>query len=381
MPQPLGLYFHIPFCLAKCTYCAFVSQAGTEELHQPYVAALCREIAAAGGDFDLSPMPVDTLFFGGGTPTVLSAASLSAILLAVKKHYSVQDDAEISIEANPGTLDRRKLEQLRSAGFNRLSIGVQSFDDRVLTAAGRIHRSVEAEQTLAMARSAGFDNISLDLMYGLPAQTLSSWEQTLKQAVSLAPEHISAYGLKVEVATPLAAALAAGAVCLPPEAEEEAMYDLLNAMLPDCNYRRYEISNYSRPGRECRHNLKYWHYRPYRGFGVAAHSFFPGQRFANTEKIQEYLQQISAGLSTETFREELDGATAMGEYAFLSLRLAEGVNAAEFFRLFGADFFQTFQTPIHELLRKRLVCRQENSLRLTAKGMKFGNQVFAEFLP
>ena len=253
MPQnALGIYVHIPFCRAKCSYCAFVSQVCDRSVQQSYVAALCREIAAAGGDFSV---PADTVFFGGGTPTLLPTSDLAQILQALRAKFSLAENAEISLEANPGTVDFDSLKGLRQAGFNRLSLGVQSFDDQVLRGIGRIHRAEEAAQAVGMARSAGFENISMDLMFGLPRQSMDSWRDTLARAVSLEPDHISAYGLKLEEETPLAALVAAGQVTLPAEREEEAMYDWLNEFLPQQGFSRYEISNYARPGRECRHNL------------------------------------------------------------------------------------------------------------------------------
>lgn len=381
MPQLWGIYVHVPFCLAKCRYCAFVSQAGAKDLQNPYVAALCSEIAAAGGDFDLTAMQVDTVFFGGGTPTVIPAPDLCRILQTLQRTFYFTAEAEISIEANPGTVSLAALQQLKTAGFNRLSVGVQSFDDAVLAAAGRIHQAGEAERVIQQARAAGFDNLSLDLMYGLPGQTTDSWRNTLAQAAEFRPDHISAYGLKLEEGTPLAADVAAGRVALPADDEEEYMYDLLNDYLPQRGYRRYEISNYALHGRECRHNLKYWRYLPYRGFGVAAHSFVKRERFANTENLPEYLRQVQAGVSPEAFREKLDRPTAMAEYIFLALRTAQGLEVAGFSAIFGCDFFQCFAAKTKKLLQSGLVHNDGEFLRLTPRGMKFGNQVFAEFLP
>ena len=381
MPQAMGIYIHIPFCLARCNYCAFVSLAGAEEMHAPYVAALCSEIAAAGGDFSLPAAKVDTVFLGGGTPTVLAASALGEILQKVRTTFVLDADAEISIEANPGTLDPVKLSLLRFAGFNRLSIGVQSFDDAVLNAAARIHRAAQAKETFSQAREAGFDNISLDLMYGLPGQSGASWQDTLKQAIALGPEHISAYGLKLEEGTPLSKAVESGRVALPVEEAEEAMYDELNVLLPQKGYLRYEISNYALPGQECRHNMKYWRWRSYRGFGVAAHSFCDAERFANVEGVQEYLKRIHAGHSPENFRETADPTTAMAEYAFLALRMAAGLNGAEFARIFDRDFDAVFGVQIGRLERKGLLVCENKTVRLTALGMKLGNQVFVEFLP
>ena len=379
MPQSaLGIYVHIPFCRAKCSYCAFVSQVCDPSVQHSYVAALCREIAAAGGDFSV---PVDTVFFGGGTPTLLPATDLARILQALRTTFSLTDDAEISLEANPGTVDADSLKALRQAGFNRLSLGVQSFDDQVLRGIGRIHQAAEAVQAVGLARSAGFENISMDLMFGLPRQSVDSWRETLARAVSLEPDHISAYGLKLEEETPLAALVASGQAALPAEGEEEAMYDWLNEFLPQQGFARYEISNYARPGRECRHNLKYWRTLPYRGFGVAAHSFDGIARFANTEELFWYITRMEAGESAEEFRETLDEPDRMAEYVFLALRTTAGLSVPDFEVRFGRAFTDYYVVAIAELKKSGLLANEKNQWRLTEKGLKLSNQAFVKFLP
>jgi oxygen-independent coproporphyrinogen-3 oxidase len=374
-----GIYLHIPFCLAKCNYCAFVSQVGNEQLQQEYVAALCREITAAGGDF--SAHSVDSLFFGGGTPTVLQTEALALILQTIRQTFSLTPDAEISMEANPGTVTAQSLTSLRQLGFNRLSLGVQSFDDRVLAAAGRIHRAEDAETAVGLARQAGFDNIGLDLMYGLPQQTEVSWQSTLEQAIKLNPDHLSAYGLKLEDGTPLAVAVENGREILPSEADEETMYDMLNDFLPAAGFERYEIANYAKPGRQCRHNLKYWRSLPFRGFGLAAHSFNGTQRFANTDNLTEYLQRIAAGQSVVLPAEETDEATLIAEYTFTALRLVEGLRYDDFRQRFERDFRQLYAAALQRLLQQKLIVQTDQAVFLSPRGMKFGNQVFAKFLP
>ena len=377
-PNALGIYVHIPFCRAKCSYCAFVSQVCDLSVQHSYVAALCREIAAAGGDFSV---PADTVFLGGGTPTLLPATDLTQILQAIRETFALTEDAEISLEANPGTVDVASLKLLRQAGFNRLSLGVQSFDDQVLRGIGRIHRAAEAAQAVGMARSAGFENISMDLMFGLPLQSLNSWRETLARAVSLEPDHISAYGLKLEEQTPLALLVASGQAALPAEREEEAMYDWLNEFLPQQGFSRYEISNYARPGRECRHNLKYWRYQPYRGFGVAAHSFNGIARFANTEELSRYIARIEAGESAEEFRETLDEPDRMAEYVFLALRTTAGLSAMDFEVQFRRSFTDYFAVAIAELKKSGMLTNEKEQWRLTEKGLKLSNQAFVKFLP
>ena len=379
MPQnALGIYVHIPFCRAKCSYCAFVSQVCAPSVQHSYVAALCREITAAGGDFSV---PADTVFFGGGTPTMLPATDLARVLQALRATFSLTEDAEISLEANPGTVDADSLKLLRQAGFNRLSFGVQSFDDQVLRGIGRIHQAAEAVQAVGMARGAGFENISMDLMFGLPRQSLDSWRETLARAVSLEPDHISAYGLKLEEETPLAALVASGQVALPAEGEEEAMYDWLNEYLPQQGFSRYEISNYTRPGRECRHNLKYWRYLPYRGFGVAAHSFDGMARFANTEELSRYLSRIEAGESAEEFRETLVDPDRMAEYVFLALRTTAGLSARDFESRVRRGFAEYYAVAIAELKKTGMLTNEKEQWRLTEKGLKLSNRAFVKFLP
>lgn len=379
LAEPLGIYVHIPFCLRKCSYCAFISQAGHEELQDSYVTALCREIAGRGGL--PASVPVDTVFFGGGTPTVLSPESLGHILCTIRRSFEVLPEAEVSLEANPGTVTAEGLAVLRQAGFNRISIGVQSFDNDVLRRIGRVHNSRDAFEAVAMARSAGFKNISLDLMYGLPGQSIASWKESLEEAVLIGVSHISAYGLKVEPGTPLAADVESGQAMLPEESDEEAMYDWLVDFLPRKSLQRYEISNFAKTGAESRHNLRYWRYRPYLGFGVAAHSFFGGERRSNSENLDDYLRKMSQGESPVDFSERPDMLTQMAEFMFLGLRTTAGVEAANFADRFDTKYDAVYGGVTEKLLRQGLLTYDGNAVRLTERGMKLGNQVFVEFLP
>jgi oxygen-independent coproporphyrinogen-3 oxidase len=273
------------------------------------------------------------------------------------------------------------LQLLRQAGFNRLSLGVQSFNERILKSIGRIHRADEAKNAFNAARAAGFENISFDLMYGLPTQSLADWHDTLQQAVDLSPDHLSAYGLKLEDGTRMELDVRAGRLALPSEDEEEAMYDLLNVFLPQQGYDRYEISNYAPNGKECQHNLKYWRYHPYRGFGVAAHSFNGQDRFANSEDISRYIETVEKCESPEEFRESLDASTAMAEYAFLALRTVNGLSETNFELRFEKKFADYYAKAVSRLLRLGLLIHEKDTWRLTERGMKLGNQAFEEFLP
>jgi oxygen-independent coproporphyrinogen-3 oxidase len=375
----IGLYVHIPFCIKKCLYCDFPSVAGGEELYAAYTAALCREIAGKGGL--LSAGAVDTVYIGGGTPTVLPADCLAAIGRCLRASFTVTEDAEFTVESNPGTLDGEKLAALRAIGVNRVSLGVQAFDDAVLAAAGRIHTAAQALEAVAAVRAAGFGRVSVDLMYGLPGQTAASFRAGLERAAALPVGHISVYGLKVEEGTPFAGLAAAGRLALPDEDEEEAMYDLATSWLPARGFARYEISNYARPGDECRHNLKYWRYEPYIGVGAAAHSFWQEERLANTADVRDYIGRVTAGETPVASCERPDGAVAMAEYVFLALRTAAGVSYADFAASFGRGFPERYGAIAAELSRRGLVAAGQDYLRLTAKGQKYGNIVFAAFLP
>lgn len=375
----ISLYIHIPFCQQKCLYCDFPSHANLAHLYQPYVAALCREISDWGGV--LSGDVIDTVYIGGGTPTVLSADSLRDILACVHTSFSIDKIAEISIEANPGTIDQEKLWALKTSGVNRISFGVQTFSDSLLQSIGRIHSAAEALEAVQEAQKVGFHNINVDLMYGLPGQTLKQLEDSAVQAIKLGVTHISAYGLKVEEGTPFAAMHKQGKLMLPDEDIDEAMYELTTRFLPDNQFMRYEISNFSRVGYECRHNLKYWRYRPYLGVGTAAHSFLHKERFSNVRDISQYIKCVDSGISPIEIKEILEIEIAMAEYVFLALRTVEGLSMQEFNTYFNRDFFQQYENILSKLVNQRLIIVQEGQIYLTVVGMKYGNVVFRAFLP
>jgi len=285
------------------------------------------------------------------------------------------------VEANPGTVDREKLAALRSIGANRLSVGVQAFDDAVLQAAGRIHSAAEAVRTVKEAKEAGFDNISIDLMYGLPDQTVASFQAGLELAVALPVNHISVYGLKVEEGTPFSSMHSAGNLPVPNEDEEDAMYELAVRFLPENGFDRYEISNYAKAGARCRHNLKYWNYEPYIGIGAAAHSFWQGERTANTTQLDAYIQSLDVGCYPVESREQLSEEEAIAEYVFLALRTVDGLNLLAFNERFAVDFNEKFAPQIKQFSDLGLLEASEKRFRLTSRGMKYGNIIFAAFLP
>ncbi len=310
--QPLSLYIHIPFCRAKCAYCDFASYSGREGDWQAYFSTLLQEIEASAS----AEHRVETIFFGGGTPSLVPAEYIAGALAAARRAFAVSERAEITLEANPGTLSAEKLAAYRGMGVNRLSIGVQSFDAALLRDLGRIHSPEEAEDAVRLARAAGFSNISLDLMYALPGQTETLWKETLARAIALGPEHISAYSLIVEEGTPMAARMAE----LPDDDIAIAMQRMATATFAKAGYSRYEISNYARPGFACRHNIVYWKRGEYLGFGCAAHSLFGGERFENPAVLAEYLAG-GRGLN----RARIGAAEAEEERIFLGTRMVEGI--------------------------------------------------------
>ncbi len=365
--RPLSVYIHIPFCKSKCAYCDFASWPGREDVWEAYFAALCEEIRAAGD----GKHRVETIFFGGGTPSLAPEESIGAALQAVREAFPVAPEAEVSLEANPGTLSMEKLRAYREMGVNRLSIGVQSFDACLLREIGRIHTPGEAKEAARMAQAAGFANISLDLMYGLPGQDLATWQSTLKTALSLPAQHISAYALIVEEGTPIAAR----APELPGDEEVLSMQREGTRALAAAGFARYEISNYARKGFACRHNIVYWRRGEYRGFGCAAHSFFGGERFENPARLEDYL----GGVRGQN-RERVDGEGAQEETLMLSTRMREGLSLRAWREKYGVEFLSGREARVERLRRAGLLEIAEGFLRLTERGMEVHNAVVLELL-
>ena len=375
----IGLYLHIPFCRQKCLYCDFPSVSQMEHLYQSYTEALRREIAGQGLLF--SDCNVDTIYIGGGTPTLLPQALLLSLIQEVKNSFALDPNNEFSIEVNPGTVTGDTLTMLKVAGINRVSFGIQSFDDEILRTLGRIHNAKQGIEAVILAQKSGFQNISMDLMFDLPGQTLEHWHQSLKVASTLGVAHLSAYGLKIEDETPFARQLKQGILQLPADDEQAAMYDLTTHYLHEQGYSRYEISNYARPGYECQHNLKYWTYQSYLGLGAASHSFIKGDRIANVSNIKQYIEIISHNHSAVEFQETPKIATAMAEFCFLALRTINGLSFVAFQDQFGIDFEKVYGLQLKELVQKGLLVLSPERASLTELGMKFGNQVFCVFLP
>ncbi|MGD9048858.1 MAG: radical SAM family heme chaperone HemW [Anaerolineae bacterium] len=373
----LGLYVHIPFCQAKCSYCDFNSFAGLEDLFDDYVRGLVRELQW------LEPVQVKTIYIGGGTPTVLPLPHLAQLLRTMQSALALAPRAEISIEANPGTVDAAKLEGLRLLGVNRLSLGVQSFDDEELSRLGRVHGATQAADAFCAARQAGFDNVGLDLIYGLPGQALAAWQGSLGRALDLHPDHLSLYALSVEASTPLAATIARGE--LPAQDPDLAadMYELAQELLSAAGFVHYEISNWARtPGHVCRHNLTYWRNEAYLGVGAGAHSWRNGRRWSNTAQPGNYVAQVLDGQRPVAGEETISPALEMGETMIMGLRLLEeGVSCRRFRQRFGTDPGTSFPDEIKELAGLGLLHTDGNGVRLTSRGRLLGNQVFVRFLP
>lgn len=380
----LGIYIHIPFCLAKCAYCDFVSFAGRRDLFVPYVHAVRQEIWSSptpAPSADEEPRSAETLYIGGGTPSILPPELLAPLIQAVERHFPLSEDAEITVEVNPGTVEAARLRALRALGVGRLSIGVQSFLDQELRLLGRVHTSEEAAASIALARDAGFENINIDLIFGLPRQTPAEWDVSLDRALAFRPAHISLYALSVEEGTPLAGRIAAGELPPPDDDIAAEMYERAEDRIAEAGYRHYEISNWALPGYESRHNLGTWRNQPYLGFGAAAHSHLGRRRWWNTPDPEEYIRRVEAGASPVQGSEELDDAAAMGETMILGLRLLEeGVTIEPFRRRFGLTPWEAFPRELRELERQELVEGLPDRIRLTRRGRLLGNQVFMRFV-
>ena len=376
--NPLGLYLHIPYCLHKCGYCDFNSHPENREESAIYVSALLSEIEHYAPQ--LAGKTVPTVFFGGGTPTLLPPASLDKILGKVKNHYNLSRDCEITIEANPATVKQETLDQIRSSGFNRISIGVQSFDADELKLLERVHSVEEIHTTLHRARLAGFDNLSLDLMSGLPGQSLEKWKSNLLQALDKKPDHISAYGLTIEPATSFFKLQERGLLRLAPENIQLEMLQATIEILPSAGYDQYEISNFARPGFESRHNLNYWDNGEYLGLGAGASSYLNGERFKNTNLPSRYIREVQAGGAAVESTEKLDLLHAMGETIMLGLRRLKGIPIEEFENRFQISFQKVYGKVIDPLLEEGLITLNQNRMALSRKGIFLADSVILNFL-
>lgn len=383
--MPAGVYLHIPFCKSRCSYCDFATDIYRDSAAvKRYVVAVCKEIASFDNGGKQSGLAtgteIDTIYFGGGTPSLMEPLQVERILAAVRSVLDVKPLAEITMEMNPATVTPETLAAYRSLGINRASFGVQTFDDRALKLLARGHDANDARTTFRMLRDVGFDNISFDLIAGLPGQTLRQWERNLDEAVSMRPEHLSLYLLEIHEGTPLAEQVRSGRQP-PPDPELAAeMYEMMLDRLAAAGYAQYEISNFARPGFESRHNSKYWRLEPVYGFGVSAHSFDGRRRYANERDTAKYVAMIENGQSAVTETNHLDKKQLSGEFAFLNLRLTEGLDLQEYRSLFGSSIEAEFHSELSGLAEADLISLVGDRLRLTRKGMLYSNEVFSIFV-
>jgi oxygen-independent coproporphyrinogen-3 oxidase len=376
--DPIGLYLHIPYCLHKCGYCDFNSHNINEAERESYVRALLMEMehAAKGAE----NCRVDTIFFGGGTPTTLPFADLARILEACREHFQVDPAAEITCEANPATIPQADLVQLREAGFNRLSIGVQSFDPQELKRLERVHSVDEVYLTVERARQAGFDNLSLDLMFALPGQTVERWQDNLQKAIDLQPDHISAYNLTIEPDTVFYKQQSQGQLKMPPDDFQRELFEITIATLTGAGYEHYEISNYAHPGKQSRHNLNYWVDGEYIGLGAGASSFFNSERFKNVNLPARYIAQIEESKTAVESRETPDRRQRMGEAVMLGLRLKEGLNLETFEKQFEVTLQEAFGETVERLEKMELLEISNGQISLSRTGFFLADSVIVEFI-
>lgn len=373
-----GVYLHIPFCKSRCSYCDFATDvyrdAGSVER---YVESICSEIDGNPKSHIPNPKSIDSIYFGGGTPSLLSASQVEKILDKVRTIFDVADDSETTMEMNPATVTPETLAAFRSSGINRASFGVQTFNDRDLKLLARGHDANDARNTFRMLRDAGFDNVSFDLIAGLPGQSIDDWKRNLDEAVAMQPEHLSLYLLEIHEATPLAEQLRSGRRPMPDEAVAAESYEMMIDMLEVVGYEQYEISNFAKPGFRSRHNSKYWRLDPVYGFGVSAHSFDGRQRYANERDTAAYVRLIDSGGPAEVSRESVDAAS---EFVFLGLRLTDGIDLEEYKARFNDDLVERYRHEVDDLLEKELIDITDTRMRLTRRGMLFSNEVFSAFV-
>ncbi len=386
--EPLALYVHIPFCTAKCTYCDFNSYAGQDSLMSPYSQAVAREAELWAGH--LAGRRVETVFFGGGTPSLLPLPEMQIIMKALQERFDIDPGAEVTLEANPGTVDATHLGGLRRMGFNRISFGVQSFHDEELRTLERIHDAEEVDQAYSWAREQGFENINLDLIYGLAGQTLAGWQFNLERALAMGPEHLSLYALTLEDGTPLTRDVNRGRAEGPDLDLQADMFEWSVERMRRSGYSHYEVSNWSKSGRKCHHNLFYWHNRDWLGLGAGAHSHLNNQRFAGAASPSRYIALTNESVAQEgeplegmrqvSIRDEANQEREMSETAFLALRLREGLNIAAFESRFGVKFEQVFGKAMRETQSLGLTELSEGHLRLRDEAVLLGDEAFLRFL-
>ena len=377
----MGLYVHIPFCKQKCMYCDFPAYQNLQDYYETYVYALVQEIDLWVSEHaESKERSIDTIYFGGGTPTELSIQQLQMIVDKIKSTFTITDDCHMTIESNPGEVDLQYLTKLVKLGFNRISFGVQTFDDKALTMLHRSHNGEKAKQAVYDAKEAGFTDINIDLIYGLPRQTLEDIQHNLHILKGLPINHISTYGLQVEVGTYLYHLVQKNLISIPSESIDEAMYDTMMEGLKNQGFERYEISNFSKDSSYSRHNLKYWHYVDYLGFGAGAHSFYEGIRRSNNRNVMPYIQAVDRYTMPTIDTETITVERAQEDFCFLALRTKWGLDEQKFEDRFGVSVNNLFGNILEDLVTKGLLEYQNGSYHLSSEGAKHGNYVFSQFI-
>jgi oxygen-independent coproporphyrinogen-3 oxidase len=378
--RTLTIYVHIPFCIQKCGYCDFNAYLYREDLAAAYLAALRQEIAYAAAAQPWTATRVSAVYFGGGTPSTLAPEALVGLLRLIRGAFPVCDEAEITLEADPGTVDLAALEHLRAGGFNRISIGVQAFDDRLLKDLDRLHTAAEACQALAWARGAGFWDLNMDLMFGLPGQTLATWDDSLGAALAFTPTHLSVYGLTIEARTPFYQRQRRGQLALPDEEMQAAMFEHADQCLTVAGYCHYEISNYALPGWRSQHNSHYWRHGEYLGFGAGAHAYVAGSRWENERLPARYIRAVAARGTAAGPAEPITGDRRVYEGLMIGLRLQEGIDLAEFMTSYAVDIEHVYAAPLAELTQAGYVELVAGRLRLTGRGRLVADAVLSHFV-
>lgn len=385
----IGLYIHIPFCKKKCEYCDFKSYAGKENLVDNYIKWLTYEIKEVGEgnrlDYEngLDKLAiVKSIYIGGGTPSVIESKHIIQIMNTIKENYTIADNAEVTIEVNPGTVNKKKLEDYKNSGINRLSIGLQETHDNLLNELGRIHTFDDFLNTYNLARKVGFDNINVDLMLGLPKQSLHDLEESLEKIIALKPEHVSVYSLIIEEGTPFYDKYMHNKIILPEDEEERKMYWLAKEKLEEAGYIHYEISNFAKKGYESKHNLACWNQEEYIGLGVAAHSYTNNVRYSNIDSIEEYISNYENGDEADNliFHEKQNKESKMKEFMMLGLRKLNGVQIQEFKAKFGENPIFIYRKELEKLVNEELIEIDGDSIKLTSKGLDLANLAWEEFV-
>ncbi|MCL2140445.1 MAG: radical SAM family heme chaperone HemW [Dehalococcoidia bacterium] len=376
MKEPLSVYVHVPFCLRRCAYCSFITYCEREKDIPRYTEALINEMKLR----PIENSTIQTVYFGGGTPNLLPPSSIFTLIKTLQFEYQFLPDCEITMEVNPSSINMKTLLSLKQSGINRLSLGVQSFHEHDLAILGRLHNANEAVESIKMAQKAGFDDISLDLIYGVPGRKISEWRQIVSQAIRTGVQHLSLYGLTLEEGTSLYEQIKQGKLAPLDDEQQACEYEIATDILADSSFQQYEISNWSLPGYYSRHNNAYWIRTPYIGLGVAAHSFHGNKRIANTDNLDEYLDSLSRNTLPCKSIESIEPLTALSEGIILGLRLNKGVSRSTFLFSYDIDIYERFKTQIEECISYNLLEKLNDSIRLTRRGRLLANEVFWRFL-